>query len=344
MRRIVGAVAVVALAAAALALVVLSIDIVLATFGGLLVAVLLHALTGLLVRYARVPERAGYPVLLVLLAGLLAAAFVLLAPTVEEQTQRAREEVPRIAADVEGYLEQRFWGRWILDQVRDGGEETAPQDVLAALGALLGGLTNWFYYLLTMLFVGLFAAARPALYVHGTADLFPPAWRPRVRHALEELGFVLRWWLVGQLLSMVVIGVSTWLVLWTLDVPLAAALGLLVGLLGFVPYLGPILGLIPVALIAGTQGVETLFYVSAAYIAVQIVEGYVITPLIQHRMVYLPPMFTVIMQILFGSVLGALGFMFATPLAAVLLVLSRFYREDMLGEKGVVMRSREPAR
>jgi predicted PurR-regulated permease PerM len=204
----------------------------------------------------------------------------------------------------------------------------------------LGVLSDWFYYVLTAFFVGLFAAAKPSLYIEGTAALFPLRMRGRVRHLLEELGHTLRWWLLGQGLAMLLIGVSTWLVLWAFGIPLAPLLGVMVGLLGFIPYIGPILGLIPVALVAGTQGADTLLYVVGAYTAVQLVEGYVVTPLIQHRMVYLPPVFTIVMQVVLGKILGILGFILATPLAAVVLVLSRFYREDLLGERGAVDRGR----
>jgi predicted PurR-regulated permease PerM len=341
LRRVVPVVLSVVLAAAVAALLVLGIDILFAAFGGILFAVLLRAMAGLVARYTSVPGRWSYTAVLVLLAGLLTGAAFVAAPFVQEQVQQARDEIPRIAADVEGFLEERDWGRWILRQARDGGGEQAAQGAFTAAGTLLGALTDWFYYTLTAFFVGLFAAARPTLYMEGVASLFPLGKRERVLRVLDELGFTLRWWLVGQLLSMLIIGASTWLVLYLLGVPLALPLGLLVGLLGFVPYLGPIIGLVPVSIVAGMQGADVLFYVAGSYLAVQTIEGYVITPLIQHLMVYLPPMFTVIAQILLGSIFGALGFVFATPLAAVVLVLSRFYREDLLGERGVVAQGRE---
>jgi predicted PurR-regulated permease PerM len=161
--------------------------------------------------------------------------------------------------------------------------------------------------------VGLFAAANPRLYVDGTVALVPLAKRERAREVMHRLGNALRWWLIGQAIAMLLIGVSTWLVLWAFGVPLAPVLGVIVGLLGFIPYLGPIIGVVPVALVAATLGTTTLLYVLAAYTAVQLVEGYVITPLIQHRMVYLPPVFTIITQILLGTLLGILGFVLALP-------------------------------
>lgn len=341
LRRVLPVVLLISLAASVAALLVLGIDILFAAFGGILFAVLLRALTGLVGRYTPIPQRWAYTVVLFVLVVLVTGAALVAAPFAQEQVQQAREEIPRIMADVEAFLEERDWGRWILRQTRQGGGEEAAQGALMAAGALLGELTNWFYYTLTAFFVGLFAAARPALYTEGVANLFPLGKRERVLRVLDELGFTLRWWLTGQLLSMVIIGASTWLVLYLLGVPLALPLALLVGLLGFVPYLGPIVGLVPVAIVAGMQGADLLFYVAGIYVVVQILEGYVITPLIQHRMVYLAPMFTVIAQILLGSIFGALGFIFASPLAAVVLVLSRFYREDLLGERGVVAQGRE---
>jgi predicted PurR-regulated permease PerM len=127
--------------------------------------------------------------------------------------------------------------------------------------------------------------------------------------------------------------VSTTIVLWIFGVPLAILLGLIVGLLGFIPYLGPIFGLLPVGIVAATQGADTLLWVLVAYTAVQMLEGYVLVPIVQEQTVYLPPVFTIVFQILAGFAVGIMGIVFATPLAAVILVLSRFYRRDFLGDE-----------
>jgi predicted PurR-regulated permease PerM len=339
--RFVTAVGVVATAALLATLVILGIDIFLAAFGGILLAVLLRAATGLLARYTLVPERWAYTALLLLLAALVVGGGLLLGPFAQQQVEGAMEQVPEIVADVEEYLQERGWGRWLLDTVLGNGGDGLAEGAAGMAGGIFSVFTDWFYYFLAAFFVGLFAAARPELYVHGIANLFPLRKRERILHLLDELGHTLRWWLVGQAMAMILIGVSTWIMLWIFGVPLAPLLGLLVGLLGFVPYMGPIVGLVPVAITAGTQGVETLMYVLGAYTAVQMIEGYVVTPLIQHRMVYLPPVFTIIAQIVMGVLLGALGFILATPLAAVVLVVSRFYREDVLGEPGVVEAGRK---
>jgi predicted PurR-regulated permease PerM len=339
--KVVATVGIVAAAGIAATLLVLGIDIFLAAFGGVLFAVLLRAATDLVGTYTPVPERWSYTALLLFLAVVLTVGGVLLAPLAQDQVARATEQVPQIAADLERFLGQREWGRWILQRVQNGEGGGAPEGLLGAAGGIFGAVTNWFYYFLTAFFVGLFAAAKPDLYTRGAANLFPVRSRGRVLQLIGELGFALRWWLVGQLLAMLLIGVSTGVLLWAFGIPLAIPLGVLVGLLGFIPYLGPILGAVPVAIVAGTQGVQTLLYVLGAYSLVQLIEGYVITPLIQHRMVYLPPVFTIVTQVVLGAILGIIGFVLATPLAAAVLVLSRFYREDVLGERGIVAEAGE---
>jgi predicted PurR-regulated permease PerM len=215
----------------------------------------------------------------------------------------------------------------------EGGTGALPEGAAQGAMGLFRVLSTWSTYLLTALFVGLFAAANPALYRDGFIHLFPLPHRARLGEVLDRIGFTLRWWLIGQLFAMLLIGVSTTIVLWAFGVPLAIILGLIVGLLGFVPYLGPIVGLVPVALIAATQDLSTLAYVVAAYTGVQLLEGYVANPLIHQGTVHLPPASTVAIQMLMGAVIGVIGIVLATPLAAVLLVLTHFYRIDILGDR-----------
>jgi predicted PurR-regulated permease PerM len=344
----------------AMALLVLGIDILLAAFAGILLAIFLRACIDLLTRYLPLSDGVAYAaVLLILMSGMGVGGW-LLAPHVAEQAEELGQRLPEIADDITESLKQYGWGRQLLSatgasvdgregvpqgetteesgQEDDQGQEEGGTGALpegAAQGAmgLFRVLSTWSTYLLTALFVGLFAAANPALYRDGFIHLFPLPHRARLGEVLDRIGFTLRWWLIGQLFAMLLIGVSTTIVLWAFGVPLAIILGLIVGLLGFVPYLGPIVGLVPVALIAATQDLSTLAYVVAAYTGVQLLEGYVANPLIHQGTVHLPPASTVAIQMLMGAVIGVIGIVLATPLAAVLLVLTHFYRIDILGDR-----------
>lgn len=333
-RRLTTAILIVMVGGLLLALFLLGVQIVLAAFGGLLVAVFLLALRSLVQRVVPLPDGWAFGLVLVLLLAIVGVGGWLLTPQIVEQGEKMGEQVIMVAGQIEDFLGARRWGRWLLEraQMQGGG---LPEGVRSAVGGAFTMASDWLTYSLTALFVGLFGAANADLYKNGIVHLVPLRQREVTRALLDDIGYTLRWWLIGQLITMIIIGLSVMIVLWAFGVPLAIVIGLIVGLLGFIPYLGPWLGLVPVVMVAAPGGAMHLLYVLLAYTGVQLLEGYVAAPLIQQRMVYLPPAFTIITQILFGVVLGLLGFVLATPLAAVVLVLTRFYRREILGDPSV---------
>jgi predicted PurR-regulated permease PerM len=186
---------------------------------------------------------------------------------------------------------------------------------------------------LVVIIIGLYAAATPTVYINGIVRLLPPSRRQRGRAVLRALGQALRWWLVGRIASMAVVGVLTAIGLWVAGVPLAFVLGLIAALLSFVPYIGPLAAVIPAALVALAEDPTKVIYVFALYGAVQLLESYLITPLIQERAVSIPPAVLIAAQVIMGVLAGAAGVLMATPLAVVLIVLVQMlYLEDVLGD------------
>lgn len=113
--------------------------------------------------------------------------------------------------------------------------------------------------------------------------------------------------------------------------PLAFALGLIAGLLAFIPNIGPVIAIAPALLLALPEGRTTLLIVLAIYIGVQALESYAITPLIQQEKVSLPPALIIAVQLLFGVLFGLLGLALATPIAAALMtVINLVYVRDYL--------------
>jgi predicted PurR-regulated permease PerM len=122
---------------------------------------------------------------------------------------------------------------------------------------------------------------------------------------------------------MVIVGLITGVGLWLLEIPLALSLGLIAGLLEFVPFVGPILSAIPAILVAFTQDGMAPLYVVLLYLAVQQIEGNALMPLIQRWAVSLPPALGLIGVVVFGLLFGVLGVLFATPLMVVVMVLTQ---------------------
>lgn len=183
--------------------------------------------------------------------------------------------------------------------------------------------------------LGLFFAAHPAGYRDGVVRLLPLSARDRVRAVMDEMGGMLRNWLLGQLARSVVVALILWLVLEVLDVPGAPLLGLQAGVANFVPYLGPLIAALPIALAAMPLGLSTVAWVMAIYFIIQTIEGFVVAPLIQKGAVNVAPAWTLFAIVILGAMFGIMGVALAAPLVAVTrLAVLRFYVEDWLGDRG----------
>lgn len=126
-------------------------------------------------------------------------------------------------------------------------------------------------------------------------------------------------------------GTLVWLGLWFLGIPLAAILGVLTALLGFIPIVGPILAAVPAVLMGASQGFDTALWVVALFLVLHVLEGDILTPLIQSRAVDLPPGMLLMSQLFLGALFGLLGLAVAAPLAAVTItVVKRSYVRDWL--------------
>jgi predicted PurR-regulated permease PerM len=227
----------------------------------------------------------------------------------------------------------------IAPQSGSGEPRTLLQLLLPDPGALFGGAYSAFNAASGLLgnavvvfFIGLFAAADPATYRRGILALLPRDRRPRVGEVLDEMAGALRGWLVGQLVAVVLIALSTWAGLALIGMQGALLLGLQAGLVNFIPYLGPVIAAVPILLVAMTQGTSMVLWALGVHVVIQTLEGYVLAPMIQRRAVELPPVLSLAAVAVLGALFGAMGAALATPLVAVLKVaVMRLYVEDRLG-------------
>jgi predicted PurR-regulated permease PerM len=164
--------------------------------------------------------------------------------------------------------------------------------------------------------------------------LFPHRARKRAGEVLSEMAIVLRKWLVTQLIAMAAIGTITTVVLLILDVKAAFALGLIAGLLEFVPTVGPILSAIPAIAMGFVDSPEKALYVVLAYWGIQFLENNLLIPFLMRGGIDLPPAVTIIAQSLMTIVFGFLGLMVAVPLTAAIMVpIKMLYVEDVVGDQ-----------
>jgi predicted PurR-regulated permease PerM len=200
----------------------------------------------------------------------------------------------------------------------------------SAVGTALGAVSS----LVMILVIGIFVAMEPRLYERGVAWMLPLAKRAQFYETSAHMGSAMRRLMAGRLLGMAVEGVGTWLLLWAGGVPMAALLGILTGLLAFLPNIGAIISGVLLVLVGFSAGVDTGLWAIAVYLVVQTVDGYLIVPMVARRSVDLAPALVLGAQLLFGALFGILGLALADPIVAMIKVLleDRSSAKDVINE------------
>ena len=316
-----------------------SVDVLMLAFSAVLIAIFLRGLALPLADQTGIREVWAVLLVALILIGVLAGSIALLAPSVADQVQVLRTELPRSAQQASDFVSHYQWGQALIQHMPTVDEVMQKVDTASLLSGVGGvfsttaGVVGNFFIVLLL---AIYLAVEPGTYTRGFTKLFPIDRRPRITEIIDTTGETLRWWLVGKIASMVFIGILTWIGLSIIGVPLALTLGLIAGLLSFIPNFGPILSAIPAILLAFIASPITALYVIGLYVGVQIIESNILTPYIERMTVELPPALTVMFQIVFGVMLGAIGLILATPLLAiVMVVIQMVYIQDVLGDQDV---------
>ena len=310
-----------------------AIDVFLLLFIGIFVAVLLRAPADWLAARTGWSEGLTLGLVVFVLVALLAGGGFLFGRTVVDQSWQLTQQLPKVIDKAQERLRRTEYGKQVVEATEAPPPEASAQMVGKGL-RLAGSTFAAFGSFVVVLFLGIFLAWQPQAYAEGFARLFPQRRRKRVREVLEAIGHVLKRWLVGQMVLMTIVGTLTGIGLALLGVPFALPLALFAGLSEFVPYVGPIVAAIPAVLVGFAEGPQLALWVAGLYLAIQSIESYVLTPLIQHRAVFLPPALLLLSQVVLGVTAGPLGVIVATPLAAAgLVAVNKLYVEDVLGDK-----------
>jgi predicted PurR-regulated permease PerM len=185
--------------------------------------------------------------------------------------------------------------------------------VTRAIGGILGGVAT----VILILTIGLYIAFEPRIYERGLAWMLPHGTRKDFYITADRMAYTLRRLLAGRLVGMVFEGLFIFLALFIYGVPMAALLGIITGLLAFIPNLGAIISGALMVLVGFSGGVEMGLYTIVVYFVVQTFDGNVVVPLIARRTVDLAPALVLAMQLIMGVLFGVLGLFLADPLLAM---------------------------
>ncbi|CAN5646877.1 AI-2E family transporter [soil metagenome] len=265
------------------------------------------------------------PAVLVTIILILVGLSVLAWPTLREQIELIQSRLPQALDSAEAWAREQVASLGgdlgeIETQLRDGmGGELSGLigGAVPLLNTVIGALAG----LLLVVIAGLFIAISPRTYMHGLIVMFPRTQRRRMGEVLPEAGAALTQWMKGTAMAMMVVGTMSAVGLWLIGVPAALALGVIAGLLEFIPYIGPALSFVPAIVVALAISPEKAIWVVGLYALIQFTESNLLMPLLMKKMVELPPALTLLFQTMMGVLFGFLGLLLAVPILATTKVL-----------------------
>lgn len=313
------------------------VQVLLLVFLGMLFAILLRAIANVISRYSRIPVSISLSITLFMVLGAAGLFSYVFAPTFADQINSLTDQMPHSVEELKkqllalpvpdtivSALSQLEWSRIGQAAFKKG------LSMLSLSFDLIGAL-------FIVVFSTIYFAFNPETYIRGLMAVVPREKQDSARVIIERVGSVLRWWLIGQFVAMAFVGILTAVGLSIIGVAPALALGVLAGLLDFLPYIGPVLAFSLIVLVAFEQGSSTVISALILYLIIQNLESHIIVPLVQREAVSLPPVLTLTAQIMMGTLVGLLGFLVATPFVAVILVLiDAIYVQGLLRKTSVL--------
>ena len=301
-------------------------------FAASLFGIFLRAIADLIKSFTHWSRDWSLAAAILLLLCLFSGLGWLLAPSVSKEVQQVSNELPQAIQKLEAQLRQYSWGNTVVDKLEN------PSGLIAQTGGIMKKAQALFSIslegvidVLAILFCGFYLAARPEVYVDGVLRLIPPDRRDRASTILKQIGQELRHWLLGQIVSMTVIGILTWVGLLVLRIPASGVLGILAGILDFVPVAGPWVAGIISCILALLRSPMRAVFVACLFVCLHLLEGHLVMPLIQRKATQLPPVLTIFAMILFYTLFGFFGLFLAVPLLAFILIAVRsLYVEDLI--------------
>ncbi len=338
-QKVLYTIGVVVLVVALIILFVEAIQVMLLIFAGILLAVFLRGIASFLADRTEVSSSMSLVIVLVVFIIITTGGIWMLGPSIADGFISMKEQIPTAWDHLKGELTKSDWGRSIVQSIENViNDFSSDSDMISRITGIFSSTLGAFVNLFIVLVIGLYSAFSPEIYIRGVIKLFPPRNRKRAREVLEAMNNALKWWFVGRIASMLVIGILTAIGLWIFNIPMPVTLGIFAAILTFVPNLGPVISAVPAVLFGLVISPVKGLWIVALYVGIQTLESYLITPQIQKKAVSIPPALLISSQILAGVLLGIFGLILATPMmVCVIVAVQMIYIEDTLGDEVKVL-------
>lgn len=307
------------------ALIVLLILFVKATFSvfllvlaGALIAIFFLGLSGLICRKTKWKQGICLSIAVAGTVLLIGSLLWLMGSKIQAQVAELSDTLPATIENAKSQLSQSSIGKKIVEKVYAPETMNKAKVLASTFFKTTFGVFGDIY---VVLFLGIFFTVSPDVYKNGIILLIPEKGQKKGRDIMNKLGDNLKKWLKGKFFAMFIVFILTAIALLIIGMPLWLVLALIAGLLNFIPNFGPLIAMIPAVLVALMQGPSTALLVAGVYILIQVVESNFITPMVQQKLISIPPALIISAQLLISPLTGGWGLVLATPLMVIIIVL-----------------------
>jgi predicted PurR-regulated permease PerM len=310
-------VAIVALLVGVILVARVAFTVLLMALAGSLIAVYFHGLGDIIQRRTRLSRKYAMIISIVVSFLILGALLWFMGTKIQVQIAQLSNTLPHTVSTAKAKLAETPLGQKVLENFSGSNSNKLMSTVQTFFSTSFGVLGDVYI----ILFLGIFFTASPSLYKNGILLLVPKNRKELGRHIMNRVSLSLKGWLKGMMVSIVLITILISVALSIAGIPVAMVLGLITGILELIPNLGSLLAMIPGVLLALTISTNTAIVVALLYIVSQTIVANIVTPLIQKKIINLPPALTLISQLVMGTLSGALGIILAVPLLAIVIIL-----------------------
>lgn len=290
-----------------------------------LISIYFHGCADLLKKYLHWPSKLTVVVSVVFNLLLLIGFFWFVGARIQQQVSQLSTTLPETIQNVKDQMSRSTIGNKALQLLNSTGDSKKTMDVAKHFFSSGFGILSDLYIVILL---ALFFTASPSLYKKGMIQLLPTKAKDKGKELISDLQNVLKKWLEGAIIGFFFIAILTGIGLLIIGMPLVLTLALIAGLLNFIPNFGPLIALIPAVLMALMQSPTTAIIVACMYTFIQILQTSVTQPIIQKKMVNIPPALTIIGQVGLGILAGFWGVLLAVPVVAILMtIVNKLYIE-----------------
>jgi predicted PurR-regulated permease PerM len=292
-------------------------NVLLMILAATLIATYFHGLGNIIQRKTKWGRKAAMALSVGGTFAIVAALLWFMGTKIQHQVAQLSHSLPGTINAARGKLAETPVGQQVLTYLDDNSGKlfvTAQQFFSTSFG-VLGNI-----YII--LFLGIFFTVSPTVYKDGFMIIIPPEKKELWRCIMNRVNVSLKGWLKGTLLSMVLITIMLVIGLSIVNIPAVLVLALFAGMLKIIPNFGSMVAMIPGVLLALTVSTNTAIVVALIYMVSQTIVSNIVTPIIQNKIINLPPALTIISQVIMGTLSGALGIILSVPLLAIIIILA----------------------